>query len=319
MQPRGGQVLCVPARVPKAQFIRMHSYSVYDLCLHSDIPLPGLPEGGRVPDIWIRAAPLSMEEVLSGPSGGDRVAGHYEGRLLVEVKEGRTITVHPQEPVSEEEIRAYVTSVLLAIALRQRGLHLLHASCVARGADAVAFIGESGWGKSTLAEAFFQRGYSVLTDDILAIDMSGGEARVVPGPPYIRLRPGAGAALMPGYDALPQVSSLTDQRLRSLERGEQTEVFLRRLYLLDPDDADENRVVPLSSQEATMQLVLHSWGKRAFTDPTYTGRHLHDCAALVRSIPVQRLRRVRSLAALPEHIALVERDLSRDYEAGLAG
>jgi hypothetical protein len=286
---------------------------VYDLCLHSDIPIPGLPEGGRAPDLVIRQAPLDPSALGTGTQGGDRVTGHYEGRLLVEVEGGERITVHPLEPVSEETIRAYATSVLLAIALRQRGLCLFHASCVARDGVAVAFVGESGWGKSTLAEAFLQRGYSVLTDDILALDLSGEGARVLPGPPYIRLRPGAAAALMGSeYDAMPAVSSLGDQRMRTVERGAPEPAMLRRVYILDPDDAEENALVPLSPSEATMNLVVHSWGKRAFTDPKYTMCHLRDCAALVRSMPIQRLRRVRSLDALADHVALVERDLASE-------
>lgn len=294
----------------------MHVYSAFGLCLHSEFALPGLPAGQGEPDLVIRQAPLAISDLEVGPRGGDRITGHYEARLLVELVEGRRITVHPIRPISEDEIRGYVLGTLLAGALRQRGYHVLHGSCVARDGQALAFVGESGWGKSTLAEAFLQRGYAVLTDDLLVLDMRPEGAWVVPGPPYLRLRPEAGRALLDGhYDTLPSVSPLSNQRLHALSRGGETPVPLARIYLLDPEDAPRTAVEPLPPNEATLHLLVHSWGKQMFDDPAYRTRHFEHCVALVRGLPVQRLRRVRTLSALPEHIAAVEEDLRRGVEA----
>lgn len=73
-------------------------------------------------------------------------------------------------------------SVVLAL----RGQEALHGCVVAGERQAVAVLGASGTGKSTAGLALLDRGWRLVTDDLLACDAGG---RVLPGPPFLRLTP----------------------------------------------------------------------------------------------------------------------------------
>ena len=63
------------------------------------------------------------------------------------------------------------------------GLEVLHASAVARNGEAVAFLGRSGSGKTSLALSLCRRGAEFLTDDVLALERVDGELIGHPGAP----------------------------------------------------------------------------------------------------------------------------------------
>ena len=67
----------------------------------------------------------------------------------------------------------------MGIILMQRKILPLHGSAVAIDGKAYAFIGESGAGKSTLAAAFMNKGYELMTDDIVAISFKHNEIPIV--------------------------------------------------------------------------------------------------------------------------------------------
>ena len=56
--------------------------------------------------------------------------------------------------------------------LMQRKIFPLHGSAVAINGKAYAIVGDSGAGKSTLASAFLNKGYQLLSDDVIAVSLS---------------------------------------------------------------------------------------------------------------------------------------------------
>ena len=62
----------------------------------------------------------------------------------------------------------------------------LHAALVARGERGIAILGPAEAGKSTLAAALWQRGFSLVGDDLLIIDPAG--VRAWPAPRRVSLR-----------------------------------------------------------------------------------------------------------------------------------
>ncbi|MRR12527.1 hypothetical protein EG835_08705, partial [bacterium] len=69
----------------------------------------------------------------------------------------------------------------LPFALALRGHVVLHASAVEAGGGAVAFVGESGIGKSTLARELGALGCRVLSDDLLRVEPRGPRVLVPAG------------------------------------------------------------------------------------------------------------------------------------------
>ena len=56
--------------------------------------------------------------------------------------------------------------------LMQRKILPLHGSAIAIDGKAYAIVGDSGAGKSTLASAFLNKGYQLLSDDVIAVSLS---------------------------------------------------------------------------------------------------------------------------------------------------
>ncbi len=84
-----------------------------------------------------------------------------------------SLAVEAAAPAASEELLAEVLlGPMLALALAQRGVFLLHAGGCDIGGAAFLFLGESGVGKSTLAA---QLGFPRLADDQAAIDAVTGE------------------------------------------------------------------------------------------------------------------------------------------------
>jgi hypothetical protein len=93
-----------------------------------------------------------------------------------------------------------VSAFLLAL----RGQTVLHASAVAREDAALAFVGQSGRGKSTLAALLCLHGAALVTDDVLVVD-PGPPVTCVGGASELRLR----AAAAPLAHQHPEQASRT--------------------------------------------------------------------------------------------------------------
>ena len=293
----------------------MYSYSVYNLCIHSDILLPDLSPGGDEPDVTIRLGELDEDELMRGSRGGQRVTEHLyceplDSDVLFSIESGESMILHPLKPIELEVLQGWVVGILMATLLRQRGLFVLHGSAVAKDGATIAFLGGSGWGKSTLAAAFTDRGYHFLTDDMLVLDMSGERPLVLPGHRFIRLHTDAASRFVEEVDALPTVSSYTTKRVRSVERASEEAFPLEKVYVLDTASAEAHAVKPLGRQEALFQLVLHTRSKDLLTDPSFRTSHLAECAQLLQQVPVAHLERIRSLDELPGLLDLIEEDLA---------
>lgn len=103
-------------------------------------------------------------------------------------REGRSVRYWPVPGVANELIPFLYASQVLPFASARRGRLVLHGSAVELDGAGVAFVGESGRGKSTLAASFATSGYRFLADDHLIIENNDeSESRIMPAHPSIRL------------------------------------------------------------------------------------------------------------------------------------
>ena len=122
-----------------------------------------------------------------------------KGRSLGDMAENLTI----------EDMATYLLGPVLGLLLRLRGVTCLHASAVAFGETAVAFVGSEGAGKSTTAAALARRGHAILSDDIVALAEHNGSFFVHPAYPYLCLWPESVESLYGSAEALPSSARTT--------------------------------------------------------------------------------------------------------------
>lgn len=155
-------------------------YTAFGYSIQSDIPLPELQQvhnlDGNI-DITIRYANLTEKWLELSVStkkfvvAEDLIMFMIPNLAIFAVEGGTTITISPEKDANEDKLRLYVLGSCMGAILLQRKILPLHGSAVVIDQKAYAFIGDSGHGKSTLASAFIQRGFQLLTDDVIAVTL----------------------------------------------------------------------------------------------------------------------------------------------------
>ncbi len=132
---------------------------------------------------------------------------YNDGAEFVVDRTGTHIFVTRRENQTLEDIVTYLLGPLLGFVLRLRHVTCLHASAVVVNNKVIAFVGDSGTGKSTTAAAFSRRGYPVLSDNLVPVVERGLNYQAQPAYTHLRLRSGAVQALYGQPDALPMIES----------------------------------------------------------------------------------------------------------------
>lgn len=288
----------------------MYTYRAYGLCIHSAFELAGLPRGEDVADIVIHDSPIA-ERIERGDYDIDKnVAGRIYDELLFLVENGEDVFIELKKDISKDLLRSYLLGVLMATLLRQRGLLVLHACAVERDGTAICFVGESGWGKSTIAEYFCQRGFRLMTDDVLAIRTEDDAPTAIPSYPQVRLREESARSLRENDPQLQLIEAQTTKWVHAAHEFQSSSMPLSRIYMLKPSYSDRTEIAPLSARTALMMLVRHTRATNLIKDPRYLDDHMKQCQRLIEEIPVVSLERQRRMDRLEEIYNVVAQDLS---------
>ncbi|NJR75120.1 MAG: hypothetical protein HC773_18735, partial [Scytonema sp. CRU_2_7] len=196
----------------------MKSYKAYNLCIASELQLPELIETEGEPDVIVRFGKVDNATAMRH-DGGQNFLGETPEVAECFIRNGREIIINPVAGVDEALLRTVLLGPILCVLLRQRGLLVLHASCININHKGVAFMGGSGWGKSTLVTAFHTKGYDVLTDDVLPIQIKTGQPVVFPSYPQFKLWPEAATSLGQNIKTLLPVSQNSLKVAYKLSRG----------------------------------------------------------------------------------------------------
>ena len=283
---------------------RPTDYAAFGLTIRSELILPELERGVGVAgdaDVEVRLG------TLSGPEW-DRIVGIENDafRLRVagigrfEALEGRRVTIDPDPAATEAELRAYLLGTVFGALFQQRGLLALHASAVAAaggaggGNEAIAFVGESGAGKSTMAMALNARGHQLLCDDVTVVRHGEGAAPLVwPGVRRLKLWSQSIEAGGRSTQGLEPVLSREDKYHVPSEHVAAYRPFgLKGIYVLSTaEGADPVRIEQLRGAAAVQILISHTFRGRMVPFMAAAERHFRACLALLGHVPVYRLER----------------------------
>jgi hypothetical protein len=192
----------------------------------------------------------------------------------------------------------------LGFVLCLRKIVCLHASAVVIGNQAIALLGPAGAGKSTTAAAFAMQGYSVLTEDVLALQEQDGDFLVQPGYPLLRLWPESVKALFNLPEALPRLTPNWEKRYLDLTTGAYRfhgqPQPLAAIYILGERslDADAPFIEAVSNREGLITLIGNTYSTiiRDMLDRAQEFRALSRIAA---SVPLRLVRPHTDPARLP--------------------
>lgn len=172
------------------------------------------------------------------------------------------VTGFPAPGVSDATVQHLYLNQVLPLVLSKQGKLVFHASAVEVAGGAVAFVAESGRGKSTLAASFAVSGFRFLTDDGLVVEPTADGHRILPSHPSIRLWEDSEAALIapgvrtaPALPFTPKSRFLAGDEIRFCDQPRP----LRRVYFLGNDKVATLAFQRLSAVEALVEWVKHSF------------------------------------------------------------
>lgn len=210
--------------------------------------------------------------------------------------DGREASCTPVPGTPEETCRHLYLNQVLPLMLGRQGRLVFHASAVALGEGAVAFLAESGRGKSTLAAAFAAAGAGFLTDDGMVLEPGPDGWQVLPGHPSIRLRDDSRGALMAAAPGVRQAGKMrlpAQARLPHCDRARP----LGAAFFLGPGEARAVALRRLSGAEALAEWVRHAFVLDA-DDRAWLAAHFEAVGRLAATLPCYRLDYPRRYAQL---------------------
>jgi hypothetical protein len=310
----------------------LRHYRAYGVSILSELPLP-LREAHRefgptLYELEIRLSerPLvgaARQEVTpqSSPLPGSYFGQMLDGSSYVRwddvgealiSRNGRSIACRPFPQTDPESFYVYLLGQALSFALVKGSFEPLHATAVAVGDQAIAFLGDCGFGKSTLAAAFLQAGHRLLTDDLLLLETTPRGILAHPGPARIKLFPKvARHFLADGSRGVPLNPRTQKQIIPLNERQVCIKTMtVGAIYVLaPPNKANDNsvRVASLTEREAFFSFLGNTFN-RAVVDADRLRRQFNAAQALANIMTVGRLSYPRSL----DHLRLVREAILSD-------
>lgn len=282
--------------------------------------------GPAVDSVRWRQAPLAFELVSSDPGilGRARVVFRPWAQAGVSVPlrrwsvdraaSGEWLIQDPRDsrpfgrPTAEAAVRA-IEFLAIGALVECPEATTLHAALVARGERGIAILGPAEAGKSTLAAALWQRGFSLLGDDLVIIDPAG--VRAWPAPRRVSLRTTSRDLLgetvwrrivrTPAYEVTEDGCLFHPDEVEPRPRVDRVRltalVFLGRRHA----DAEPARATPLLPAQALLAVLPYSNLIRQVDAGTVI-RHFQP---LVTRVPAYDLGRgaIDAMTAMIERLA----------------
>jgi hypothetical protein len=229
------------------------------------------------------------------------------GRYLI--RNGCEILVQAEPDVEERNLRLFLLGSALGAIYFQRGYFPLHASVVVVNKEAVAFAGDSGSGKSTMAAWMHTQGHPLLCDDVCVLRFDASDTPMAyPGYPRLKL----------WQDALAQFEVDCAELQRDFFRADKFHLPVSDHFWIDPVPLRHVYFLRFAAESAkpAVEDIESAQGVHLIRNNTYrfqyisglglTRSHFLDCVKVARHARLHYLDRPRRHAAIADCQKLVE-------------
>jgi hypothetical protein len=258
-------------------------YRIFDTVVRSELPLPELPRvSGQNFTLSVRMGEggtdqfnsRGFERAFDWCDFGERVvcwcdrkADEYlfvfPHNATFHITPDKLVTCFLQQNSSMQMLRHLLLNQVIPRYLATMGRLILHASAVTLpSGQSVAFLGNSGFGKSTLVSSFHRNGAKLINDDCILIESGKNGVTVIGGLVGIRLFPDSVNAVFNESSGFTNYTPYNDKQQLFLKEQAGTEAsppqLLDAMFLLnDPidDPADHIQIETVTGTEAMMAMI----------------------------------------------------------------
>ena len=208
-----------------------------------------------------------------------------EQQLVIEV------TPEASSPATTRD-HLLVDQVLPRI-LSHEGRLVLHAGAVDRNGRSLIFVGESGYGKSSLVASFDQAGLRLIGDDALVISLEAGRCCAAAVYPSLRLFSDSIDAVLPAGSGARPVSHYTSKLRVDLSQERSSEpdqpLPIEAIFILGgPGKGDKIKVRPMTVAETCISLIRNSFALDP-TDTEIARKRLGEASAMANQVPAYEI------------------------------
>ena len=293
-------------------------YRFGDVTVASELDLPGMAVAPHAEafDVGVHIAPpISFSD--NGVSGSTTIEA--DGTCVVELwpmarietnLHRRSIVVHPYAGTTDSLLRHAVVDHALPRWFALLGRPAFHATAVAVDGRAIAFMGASGRGKSTLAGSLVGQGGEWVADDLLLLDVNDVRTIAIPTVVSTRLLADSAAALGLDHDNAELITNNASKR-RWTVSGSSDPVQLSYIFVLDRRADTQGPVVTtvLNARQAITELALH-WFLSG-TEAVAPLKFLMTSDRLLRTTRMLYLSYPNSYDRLGDTVAAIHTELAR--------
>lgn len=298
------------------------STSVFGLELRGAFHAPGLEvpsAGGRLSSVHVGLVSKGKIDASWRPSDARRLLHwqYNDGRDIMTVdhdpdlgyrlfairqglhllsSDGAWLSCAPPDDEETWFWQRYLVSQVLPLAAVVHGYELLHASAIALDGQTVAFAGDSGAGKTSVALNLVLRGHQFVTDDVVSISVTDSGPLVHPGPGLTNLRRQEDRNMGDRRSLLGDVIGQDDAELRVALRPSKVATPLRALYVIERGHQDGvPRFVELA--DVGFDFFVPFSFTRFLSNPSRWRRQLHAYSAMAKHVRIFRLQVPESMGA----------------------
>lgn len=232
----------------------------------------------------------------------------WEDKEVCSIINSKEIVINPLTNLEENLIRLIILGYSIALILHQKRRLVLHANAVEVNGGAVAFLGHSGQGKSTISLALHRKGYNLLSDDILSVEVDKYNYPLIfPSFPRIKLWPEVIENINKNPESFPPLHFNTNKRSYNL-----TDAFplismpLKAIYIIKNGQVIDIKEV--NPKKAFIEIIKSSYCYPTF-DFIDISENFNQCAKVVNDVPVKILKFKHSFDDLPTTVEIIETDL----------
>lgn len=273
--------------------------------LLSQTPRPQAPLASIPYDRWVLPDGYVKAEFHRLADGGYLMRFIDDADFAIYPDQARVIG-WPAPECDDSHFRSLFTNAVLPVLGNHQGGLFLHGSAVAIGGAAVAFLGESGDGKTTLAGALAKVGHPFMTEDVIELVASDAGYWLHPKPGGLRLFADSAAWLLGALPAGAQEDSKFDVSVPLTLPFAEAPLPLTHMFLLGKKSQVPLTITPLSTSEAAHRLLPHSFILDV-EDKAILRAHFGRIMGLPSKVSCFQLDYIRDYASLPHVVNAIVR------------
>ncbi len=302
-----------------------YAYDAYHLRFEMPFECPELapaPDDGGAPDVRVvyGDVPDSIESDKAGvvyQANPEQFLLKLDGVANYLVDGSEMITIERAPDSDDASVRIFLLGSCLAAVLHHREMLALHASAIYTDEGAVLFMGASGNGKSTTLRAFLDRGYRMLSDDVVAIVLDDdGNPLALPGYPQTKLWADTAEKFEIDTEPLRQVRpNMKKFAVPTHEQFVAQAVPLRALYVLMSVNRDVFDIHQIENTAAFRSVLNQTYRRMFLPGLGMQATHFALATKVAATVPVKRIRRPNAGFTARKLADMIELDLAGRYEA----